>query len=356
MRKIEKNTGSVYFGNDSWKTLQQTIDKQGASSVAILVDNNTKTHCLPLFEANITFKKKPYIIEMQAGETHKNIHSCLSIWEKLSQKGFDRSALLINLGGGVVTDLGGFIASTYMRGITCINIPTSLLAMVDAAVGGKNGIDLGALKNQIGIIRDPLAVVVDTMFLQTMPEKQITSGLAEMLKHGLIYSNKYWEQLENFDVTNISETESLVWESIVIKNEVVTEDQQETGRRKTLNFGHTLGHAIESYCLENSDMPTLLHGEAIAIGMILALHISVKQEGFSKETFNIATQRLLEVCGKVSFSKEAISEIIKLLKHDKKNVSGKVLFVLLSDIGKPLINKTVDEKLILKSFEVINAL
>ncbi len=351
MREINKHPGAVYFGNDSWSKLQETIDKQGASSIAILVDNHTKTDCLPLFHANITLNKTPYIIEMAAGEAHKNIHSCIKIWEELSQLGFDRSSLLLNLGGGVVTDLGGFIASTYMRGIKCINIPTSLLAMVDAAVGGKNGIDLGVLKNQIGVIKDPLAVIVDTTFLRTMPEKQITSGFAEMLKHGLIYSNAYWERLRNFDVHHISETETLVWESIVIKNEIVTEDKKEQGRRKTLNFGHTLGHAIESYCLENAHLQALLHGEAIAIGMILALYISMVQEGFPEKTYNTASKILLKVCGKVDFTSDAISEIINLLKHDKKNLAGQVLFVLLEDIGKPVINRKVEEGLILEAFD-----
>ena len=351
MKIIEKHPGAVYFGNDSWQKLQKIIDTQNFSSVAILVDSHTKAHCLPLFKAKIVMTHAPYIVEMSAGEEHKNIHSCIKIWEELSQKGFDRSSLLISLGGGVVTDLGGFIASTYMRGIASINIPTSLLAMVDAAVGGKNGIDLGVLKNQIGIIRDPLAVIVDTTFLNTMPKKQITSGFAEMLKHGLIYSTTYWADLHNFNVQNISETETLVWESILIKNKIVTEDQQEQGIRKTLNFGHTLGHAIESYCLKSGHMPTLLHGEAIAIGMILALNISVNQLNFSKETCAAATQELLMVCGKVPFSNDDISEIMKLLKHDKKNVAGEARFVLLEAIGKPVINKKVDNGLILKSFD-----
>jgi 3-dehydroquinate synthase len=218
-------------------------------------------------------------------------------------------------------------------------------------VGGKNGVDLGVLKNQIGIFRDPLAVIVDTSFLKTLAENQIKSGFAEMLKHGLIYSKDYWERLQGFDVQNISETKALIWESIEIKNEIVTEDQNEKGRRKTLNFGHTLGHAIESFCLKSTHTPTLLHGEAIAIGMILALYISVAQEGFPEETYAEAAARLLLVCGKVAFSKDDISEIIKLLKHDKKNVAGAVLFVLLEDIGKPLLNKRVDETLILQSFE-----
>ncbi len=356
MKKIDKIPGAVYFGNDSWKQLQQIIDKQDASSVAILVDTNTKNHCLPVFNEHIKLAKPAFIIEISAGEEHKNIASCLEVWGELSQNGFDRASLIINLGGGVVTDLGGFIACTYMRGITSINIPTSLLAMVDAAVGGKNGVDLGALKNQIGIIKDPLAVIIAPEFLKTMPQNQLTSGFAEMLKHGLIYSNDYWQRLQSFNTTNISEAENLIWESIEIKNEIVTEDQQETGRRKTLNFGHTLGHAIESYCLETNHMHSLLHGEAIAIGMILALHISVNQEGFPEDTYNSASKRLLKVCGKVQFSSDDITEIIKLLKHDKKNISGKVLFVLLKDIAQPLINKRVEDHLILKSFDAYKKL
>ena len=356
MKKIEKKIGAVYFGNDSWQKLQEIIDTTGASTIGILVDTHTQKHCLPVFNANISLPTPSHIIEMNAGEAYKNINTCVTIWETLSQKGFDRHSLLINLGGGVVTDLGGFIASTYMRGINCINIPTSLLAMVDAAVGGKNGIDLGVLKNQIGVIRDPLAVIVDTTFLKTMPQKQITSGFAEMLKHGLIYSDAYWEQLHKFNVTHITETEDLVWESILIKNKIVTEDQQEKGLRKTLNFGHTLGHAIESYCLKNEHRPTLLHGEAIAIGMILALHISVHQAGFPVAKYQNASKELLKVCGHVDFSSAAVSEIITLLKHDKKNRGGEVLFVLLENIGKPLVNQKVAEESILESFSYYKSL
>lgn len=356
MKKIEKHPGAVYLGTDSWKPLQQLIDQQDASAIAILVDQNTKKHCLPVFLNNLSTQQKPHIIEISAGEIHKTIASCMEVWTQLSQIGFDRNSLLINLGGGVVTDLGGFIASTYMRGITCINIPTSLLAMVDAAVGGKNGVDLGVLKNQIGIIRDPLAVLVDTTFLNTLPSNEITSGYAEMLKHGLIYSKEYWEALQDFNVENTTQTEILVWESIVIKNKIVTEDQREQGVRKTLNFGHTLGHAIESYCLSATHLPTLLHGEAIAIGMILALYISVKTTDFSSEVYNEVALKLVTIGNTVKFSSEDISEIIKLLKHDKKNVSGTVLFVLLEAIGAPLINKTVEEQLIVASFEAYHQL
>lgn len=350
MRKIEKNPGAVYFGSNSWNVLQKIISDKAASTIAILVDQNTKKHCLPSFLKEILFNKTPHILEIQAGESHKTIATCLKVWEALSQKGFDRKSLLINLGGGVVTDLGGFVASTYMRGIDCINIPTTLLAMVDAAVGGKNGVDLGVLKNQIGVIRDPLAVIVDTQFLTTLPDKEVSSGYAEMLKHGLIASKDYWSSLQDFEVSNHQKTEDLVWESILIKNEIVTEDQREQGIRKTLNFGHTLGHAIESYCLKSSHMPTLLHGESIAIGMILALYISTEITGLSKEIFRNTSKTLLTIGEKVQFTNDDISEIIKLLKHDKKNVSGQILFVLLKDLGVPVINKIIEDQLIKESF------
>nr|MCH9661569.1 3-dehydroquinate synthase [Bacteroidota bacterium] len=248
------------------------------------------------------------------------------------------------------TDLGGFVACTYQRGIEFINIPTSLLAMVDAAVGGKNGVDLGSLKNQIGIIRNPKAVLVDTAFLNTLPDNEFVSGQAEMIKHGLIHSEDYLSKSLSLDKTNPNEVATVVWESICIKNEVVTQDPEEKGLRKTLNYGHTLGHAIESYCLESEDKKTLLHGEAVAIGMILATFISSKLYGFPSQKLKNLTTNLLDLFQKTDFDKEDIEAIIKLLVFDKKNMNGKIQFVLLQDVGIHKINCIVENSLIHEAF------
>ncbi|MCL4152909.1 UNVERIFIED_CONTAM: hypothetical protein GTU68_035655, partial [Idotea baltica] len=212
------------------------------------------------------------IIEIESGEINKTIETCVGVWEALSELGADRKSILINLGGGVLTDLGGFVASTFKRGIAFINVPTTLLSMVDASVGGKTGVDLGSLKNQVGVINQPVMVLVIPDFLDTLEERQLESGFAEMLKHGLIKDRQYWDDLKM--VSTLSEMKDHILKSVEIKNEVVLIDPTEQGLRKILNYGHTLGHAIESYFLASQEKSTLLHGEAIAIGMITEGYLS----------------------------------------------------------------------------------
>jgi 3-dehydroquinate synthase len=294
-------------------------------------------------------------MEMPEGEDHKTIDICTGVWEALSEYNADRKSLMINLGGGVVTDLGGFVASTYMRGIDYINVPTSLLAMVDASVGGKTGVDLGVLKNQIGVVNEGSMVLVDTSFLGTLPKNHMVSGYAEMLKHGLIYDKNYWNTLVNFENLDISELDNLIYDSIVIKNAVVTKDPTEQGLRKTLNFGHTLGHAIESYFLGNADKTPLLHGEAIAIGMLLEAYISNQSTGLPTEELTLIEEGILKTFAKVEINENAQKIILNLLKHDKKNSHGKVKFVLLEAIGKPKVNCEVDNSLVLDAFKHYNS-
>jgi 3-dehydroquinate synthase len=351
MKNIIKARGSIYFKEGSWTALANVLEELRPTKIFILTDTNTKIHCLDVFLKNVTFKIVPEVLTIPSGETHKTITTCVELWNELSEKGADRNSLLINLGGGVVTDLGGFVASTFKRGIEFINIPTSLLAMVDASVGGKNGVDLGILKNQIGIIRNPKCIIIDSKFLKTLPKEQLTSGYAEILKHGLIHSETYWNLASQFDITNRTETDELIWGSVLIKNDVITEDPNENGLRKTLNYGHTLGHAIESYLLEHKSREALLHGEAIAIGMILATYISSEEFAFPKSKLENVTRTILLNFPKVTFNDLDIQEIIKLLIYDKKNNDGKVYFVLLSDFGKHKINKEVSNKLIYKAFE-----
>lgn len=350
MKKIKRENSTVVCNDGCWEYLHDSIADSNHSKIFVLVDNETKKYCFPLF-----LKKIPLtpieIITIPVGEIYKTMETCLFVWNTLSQKGADRQSLLINLGGGVVTDLGGFVASTYQRGISFINIPTSLLAMVDASIGGKNGVDLGNLKNQIGIIRDPKAVIMDSVFLKTLPKEHIISGMAEMIKHGLITSENYLKKTWDFTIDNTSEAEELIWESILIKNDIVTQDPTEKGLRKTLNYGHTLGHAIESYCLEHPRKPTLLHGEAIAIGLILETYISSEMFGFSKEKLNEISHKIIAIFPKVSFNDDDIEEITKLLIFDKKNTHGTIQFVLLNDIGESKTNCIVSNELIKKAFK-----
>lgn len=351
MNSIATKNATVYFNDDVYRELNNYIKTKNPSKIFILVDTNTHDYCLPKFleqleSGDIVVE----VMEMPNGEDHKTIDICTGVWEALSDYNADRKSILINLGGGVVTDLGGFVASTYMRGITYINIPTSLLAMVDASVGGKTGVDLGALKNQIGVINEGEMVGVDTSFLDTLPQNEMVSGFAEMLKHGLIYDKNYWNTLTHLEKLDLSDLDQLIYDSIVIKNKVVTEDPKEQGLRKILNFGHTLGHAIESYFLENADKTPLLHGEAIAIGMLLETYLSTKICGLSNEELQIINEGILKTFLKVEITKNDQKIIIDLLQHDKKNSHGVVKFVLLEAIGKPKIDCVVSNELILEAF------
>jgi len=349
-KKIIRDRGAVFCNEGAWAALQYIMSEIQPSKVFVLLDEHTKVDCLPYFLEQFPSAYAPIPLTIPAGETHKTIATCLEIWSQLSENGADRKSLLINLGGGVVTDLGGFVACTYQRGIEFINVPTSLLAMVDASVGGKNGVDLGTLKNQIGVIHNPRAVVVDTHFLKTLPREQFKSGVSEMIKHGFIHSEAYLEQVMAMDKNNGKEVSQLIWDSILIKNNIITEDPFEQGLRKTLNYGHTLGHAIESYCLESPTKESLLHGEAIAIGMILANYISSQQYSFPKKKLDETSAFLLKTFGKVDFSSEDIDEIIKLLIFDKKNSNGQIQFVLLENIGDQRLNCIVPNELIYDAF------
>jgi 3-dehydroquinate synthase len=351
METISGTNCNIYFGTTGYETLASILLPSKYSKLFILVDENTSQHCLPHFLSNLATEIEIEIIELEAGEIHKNIGTCTEVWGALSKLGADRKSILLNLGGGVISDLGGFVACTFKRGIDIINIPTTLLAMVDASVGGKNGVDLDHLKNQIGIIHEPKAVVIDTHFLETLPQNEMRSGLAEMLKHGLIFDKSYWNKFKNLKDLNTNHLEDLIHQSIQIKNEIVSMDLKEENIRKSLNFGHTLGHAIESYFLEENSQVTLLHGEAIAVGMILESYLSKEKGLLSNDEYQEIKYIINDVFERVSFSNEAIQKIIELLDYDKKNEFGTIQFVLLEGIGKSIINQTIDNSLIYKAFD-----
>jgi len=348
---IQAQHYQVYFNDEGFDFLNRFVAEQHPSKIFLLADKHTNECCTPIVLSVLATDIPLEIIEIEAGEPHKHIDTCTQVWYALSELGADRKSLLINIGGGVVTDLGGFVASTYMRGIPFINIPTSLLAMVDASVGGKTGVDLGALKNLVGVINNPQGVVIYPDFLATLPTEELRSGMAEMFKHGLISDEAYWHKMCNLSELTEAHLGSLIYESVVIKNEVVTQDPTEKGLRKTLNYGHTLGHAIESYCLQNPNRERLLHGEAIAIGMVLATYLSVKELGFSMEKCDEVKSILGEYFRKQEFTYEEITDICQLMRFDKKNVSGNVHFVLLEAIGKPKIDCIVPYEEIYKAFE-----
>jgi 3-dehydroquinate synthase len=351
MTPIQSNTYTIYFNENSFLYLENLLQPDVYSKIFVLVDENTNEYCLPYFLSNLPTEIEIEIIEIEAGEENKNMYTCIDLWHTLIDLEADRKSILLNLGGGVITDIGGFVASTFKRGIDFINIPTTLLAMVDASVGGKTGVDLGNLKNQIGVINEPKSVIILSKFLETLPSNQMRSGLAEMLKHGLIYDKLYWDKLKNLNNLNTDDLDILIKQSIEIKNEIVSQDLKENGIRKALNFGHTLGHAIESYFLESEDKKQLLHGEAIAVGMILESHISYQSNFISKDDFAEIKYIITDIFEKIIFNESDIQNIMNLLIFDKKNEFGNVQFTLLNKIGESKINQIVDESLILLAFE-----
>lgn len=340
----------IHFNEKGYEALNIHLKENKYSNIFIIVDTNTNEFCLPKFLPLVETDVAIEIVEFENGEINKNIETCVQIWNVLTELGGDRKSLVINLGGGVVTDLGGFVASTFKRGIDFINIPTTLLSMVDASVGGKNGVDLGNLKNQIGVFNLPQMVIVDTDYLETVPQNEMRSGLAEMLKHGLIYDQEYWEQFLDLKSIDYDGLDELIFRSVEIKNEIVTIDPTEKNLRKALNFGHTLGHAIESYFLENENKTTLLHGEAIAVGMILESYISLHKNLISETEFEQIKTTLKSIYDDIVFEENDIDPIIELLIHDKKNEYGTIQFALIDGIGKIIINQTVENTLILKAF------
>ncbi|NVN18155.1 3-dehydroquinate synthase [Muricauda sp. HICW] len=346
MESVKSQSYEVHLDELAKAAINQHIANKNYSKIFLLVDENTKEHCLPIFK-EIFDHSIDSLLEIKSGEENKHIHTCLQLWEDLSNFDGDRKSILINLGGGVLTDMGGFVASTFKRGIDFINIPTTLLSMVDASIGGKTGVDLGSLKNQVGVINQPQMVLIFPKFLKTLDARQTKSGYAEMLKHGLIRDKAYWEDIvAKADFTDAAR----IQKSIAIKNDVVLQDPTEQGVRKILNFGHTLGHAIESYCLDNPNKKTLLHGEAIAAGMILEGYLSHELRGLSKLALDEIKKAFLTYFDKVEFTEDDIDAILQLLKYDKKNSHGNVNFVLLQDIGNAATDIKIPEELFSKAF------
>ncbi len=326
---IESNGHFVYVEN-SLQQLDSFLSAATYSRVFILTDRNTTEHCLPVLLGALPGLTDYDLIEVDPGEENKNIDFCIGIWRMLLDFGADRNSLLINLGGGVVTDMGSFAASTFKRGIDFIQVPTTLLSQVDASVGGKTGIDLYGVKNIIGTFAQPVAVYIHAGFLDTLPQRQVVSGFAEMLKHGLIYDRGYFDELKGLSTDRIG-TET-IYQSVCIKNEVVTADPQEKNLRKILNFGHTIGHAIESFSLAH-DRDPLLHGEAIAAGMIAEAYLSHHLCGLPLESVQEIATVLRGIFPDYILNQDGYDEIMGYMLNDKKNSAGKIGFALLTAIG-----------------------
>jgi 3-dehydroquinate synthase len=351
MKSIQATTYSVDFQDKGYQELSHLIEHKKYSKLFILVDENTLEHCYPKFIQNLETTNSIEIIKITSGEINKNLATCIEVWNAITELGGDRKSLLITLGGGVITDLGGFVASCFKRGIDFVNIPTTLLSMVDASVGGKTGVDLGVLKNQIGVFANPEMVLIDPDYLTTVSEREIKSGIAEIIKYGLTYDVKLLMEIKNHKLNNIND---LIFKSIQIKNKVVQQDPRENNIRKILNFGHTLGHAIESFYLESEDKNNLTHGEAIAIGMVCESFLSSKLLGFSFDKVDEVKKLILSIYEKTTLLKEDFTAIVELLKHDKKNINGQVNFVLLNDYEDYQLDCKVSNELIIESMEFYN--
>lgn len=347
MNSILSTDYYVHFEENAFASMTNYLDDNFHSKIFVLVDLNTKRDCFPYF-LNKLKNYKFEIIEIPEGEINKNLSTCIDIWNKLTNLGADRKSLMINLGGGVITDMGGFVASTFKRGIKFINIPTTLLSMVDASVGGKTGIDLGVLKNQIGMFSNPEMVLVDSQFLNTVSPREIRSGMAEIIKYGFTFDQEIWEQIKSSSEIDLSLIQTLVYKSVEIKNNVVLKDLKEDSIRKVLNFGHTIGHAIESYFLESKEKANLTHGEAIAIGMVIELYFSSKLFNFPLEATNSLKKFVLDYYGKTAINEVDYQPIIHLMAFDKKNVSGKVNFILLKNMEQYKIDVQVDSDLLIE--------
>ena len=349
MEKIKAINYSIVFKQDRYEPLIDFLNKSDYSSLFVLVDEHTKQHCLPHFKSNVPFDFQ--IITIPFGEHHKTLETCVSVWNTLEKVKADRKSILINIGGGMVTDIGGFIAATFKRGIQFINISTSLLGMVDASVGGKTGIDFNGLKNQIGVFANPEMVLIDVTYLKTLPKRELVSGMAEVIKYAITYDLNLWSYLKTSIDIETLDLPKIIHRSISIKNEVVNKDPKEQSLRKILNYGHTIGHAIETYFLQSNTKKTLTHGEAIAIGMICETYISSILFNFPKKKLEILKKYILSLFGKMNLNKNEFETILKLMKHDKKNIKGEIRFVLLNDIADHKIDCKVSTSLIIDSLD-----
>jgi len=323
--------------------LEKWIEDYDASQIFILTDENTKKLCLPRI-ISLEKCRNAKLMEIPAGDENKNLKNLTKIWKFLSQNGATRKSLMLNLGGGMITDIGGFAASTFKRGMTYINVPTTLLGTIDAAVGGKTGINFNGLKNEIGVINPAKMVLIDTAFFKTLDDANNVSGYAELLKHALIDSPGELRKLLTFDLENLDfdALRPLLETSVEIKEKIVAQDPYEQNIRKALNFGHSIGHAFESFSYERN--APVLHGFAVAYGMVCELYLSYIRLDFPKEILTEIIYWTKETYGKYPLSCKHYERLYELMTHDKKNADSSVNFTLLADVGDIRINQIVDKE------------
>lgn len=317
--------------NSDFEALNIYIETAKPSQLLILCDENTHEHCLPVLLANLETEIPFEILEIESGEEMKTIETVVQLWQILCEFETDRKALLINLGGGVITDMGGFTASVFKRGIPFIHIPTSLLAMCDASIGGKTGVDLENLKNTVGTFAEAEQIFLYPPFLNSLPYIELRSGFAEMLKHGLVRDSEHWNTLISIEQLSAENIFPFIERSMQIKQEVVTDDFKEQNIRKILNFGHTVGHAVESLFLKyHQPIP---HGEAVVLGMLCEAKLSVIIGLLNEKQFKEIETHLLRFYPVLDISKFSDEDLIRMMKNDKKNAKNEINFSLLKSIG-----------------------
>lgn len=329
----------VILSNNLEESLSAAIANVAYDRLFVLTDEITKVKCWPVV-ADMACMQDAKQITIGATDENKTLDSLAYVWTQLQQGGATRHSLMVCLGGGMVTDLGGFAASTFKRGIAYINVPTTLLAMVDASVGGKTGINFGGLKNEVGVFNTSRSVILDTTFLKTLDYSNLASGYAEMLKHGLISSVENWAELLRFDLhdANLAALGPMVAKSVAIKEHIVAEDPLEHGLRKALNLGHTVGHAFESLAM--AEGRTVLHGYAVAWGLVCELYLSALRVGFPTDRLRQTMHFISDAYGHFDFDCKRYDRLYELMTHDKKNTAGEVNFTLLGEVGDIRINQT----------------
>jgi len=340
----------IIFSRSFEKAIKECIQKYDNNKILLATEENVNKLWVNHFNVLLdSYEIKKVIVP--SGEKNKSLDSVKIIWKFLSDYGADRKSLLINIGGGMLTDLGGFAASTFKRGINFLNVPTTLLSQVDASIGGKTGINFNGLKNEIGSFREPVAVIINTDFLKTLDHTNFLSGFAEMIKHGLIKSPAHLQELKNFSLNNIDylSLQKIIANSLEIKKYFVDKDPKEKNIRKALNFGHTAGHAFESLALEQNR--PVLHGYAVAWGMITELFLSKIKYGFDETELNELTNWLFRIYGRLNIEKSDFERLLGLMIHDKKNEAKRINFSLISQPGQIEINCNCEKSLILKALD-----
>ncbi len=348
---IKTKTNDIIHTLDINFEINKIITENNNSKIFLLTDNNCFKYCFPLIKPN--FPASVPIKIIKPGEKNKNLNTLSKIWNFLVEEGADRSSILINLGGGVITDIGGFAASTFKRGIRFINIPTSLTAQADASIGGKTGINYQSFKNEIGVISKAYKILIDPVFLKTLKKNELLSGFGEMIKHALIFDYEYYSEIKKFltEKQTIEDLDKLIWRSVQIKEHFVKNDLYDSTTRQALNFGHTFGHAIETY-INNSKPKKIKHGFAVAYGMICDMSISVNRYNFPENLFLEIKNLCFKYFGELKLKKNDLEKIYQFMLHDKKNNFNTIKTVLLKRVGEPVINCNLDKYEILRVLKI----